>query len=669
MIKEPLYNWEDANQRYLMAAIAQMQAELELNIHLKNSGKPGEDTFLEKLAEAGQALEMAGRAMPSPSALQRVENAFGLSTFERKILLMCAAVELKSDFAGLIAGLQLSHQQPLPAFGLAMSVFSDAHWSAISPDRPLRYWRLVELKEQALVTASPLRIDEHILHYLTGISVMPEVIAEISETVLPENSLAHSQQLLTGSLVRFLQENQSGIRQAPAVLLQGEQSDKAAIAARVAQEIDRKLLKISAYSIPVDKHELAAFTRALNRETLLNTIALLLDCTGLETGDKMRNYYICRFIEQSLCPMFVSVDRWVPKLEKKHRIADVQKPARGEQLMLWKEMLGPAGTGLNGQVEGLVSQFNLSARTIRQVGEEMAGITGNSSNGQAAGAFSVKEALWKMCSRYSRPQVDDLAQRIEPAATWDNIVLPDAQVEILHEIAMQVRQRKKVYEEWGFGRTSSRGLGISALFTGESGTGKTMAAEVLANDLNLDLYRIDLSQVVNKYIGETEKNLSKIFDSAEGGGALLLFDEADALFGKRSEVKDSHDRYGNIEVSYLLQRMETYSGLAILTTNMKNALDKAFLRRIRFVVQFPFPGMVQRAAIWSRIFPENTPQENLDWEKLARLSLPGGNIRNIALNAAFIAAEDGLPVAMHHILRAAKTEYAKLDKTMSGMEI
>jgi SpoVK/Ycf46/Vps4 family AAA+-type ATPase len=187
--------------------------------------------------------------------------------------------------------------------------------------------------------------------------------------------------------------------------------------------------------------------------------------------------------------------------------------------------------------------------------------------------------------------------------------------------------------------------------------------------LQLDLYRIDLSQVVSKYIGETEKNLRRVFDAAEGGGAILLFDEADAIFGKRTEVKDSHDRYANIEVSYLLQRMEAYRGLAVLTTNMKNALDPAFMRRIRFVVQFPFPGAEQRAEIWSRIFPSDTPIEGLDVSQLALLNVAGGNIRNIALNAAFLAADAGEPVRMKYLLRAARSEYAKLEKPLTEAEI
>ena len=194
----------------------------------------------------------------------------------------------------------------------------------------------------------------------------------------------------------------------------------------------------------------------------------------------------------------------------------------------------------------------------------------------------------------------------------------------LREIAVHVAHRATVYDTWGFGAMSNRGLGISALFAGASGTGKTMAAEVLANALRLDLYRIDLSSVVSKYIGETEKNLRRVFDAAEDGGAILFFDEADALFGKRSEIKDSHDRYANIEINYLLQRMESYRGLAVLATNMKGMLDPAFLRRIRFVINFPFPDATQRAEIWQRIFPPNTPTEGLDIGKLARLSVAGG---------------------------------------------
>ncbi|MEQ9364294.1 MAG: ATP-binding protein, partial [Leptospirales bacterium] len=276
--------------------------------------------------------------------------------------------------------------------------------------------------------------------------------------------------------------------------------------------------------------------------------------------------------------------------------------------------------------------------------------------------------LWKACCSLARPAMEDLALRIEAHATWEDLVLPPMQTQILRDVAMQVKHRARVYEEWGFGGRSNRGLGISALFSGPSGTGKTMAAEVLARELNLDLYRIDLSSVVSKYIGETEKNLRRVFDAAEGGGAILLFDEADALFGKRSEVKDSHDRHANIEVSYLLQRMESYRGLAILTTNMKNSLDTAFLRRIRFIVQFPFPDGAHREEIWRRVFPPQAPLDDLNFQQLARLNVAGGNIKNIAMSAAFIAAHRDEALNMRHLMQAAKNEYTKIEKTISSAE-
>jgi SpoVK/Ycf46/Vps4 family AAA+-type ATPase len=231
-----------------------------------------------------------------------------------------------------------------------------------------------------------------------------------------------------------------------------------------------------------------------------------------------------------------------------------------------------------------------------------------------------------------------------------------------------LRQRVTVHDLWGFARKSRRGLGISALFHGPSGTGKTMAAEVLASALRLDLYHIDLSRIVSKYIGETEANLRRVFDAAEENGAILLFDEADSLFGTRSQVKDSHDRYANIEVSYLLQRMEAYRGLAILTTNMRSALDPAFLRRIRFAVRFPFPDAGQRSAIWRKVFPAEAETLGLDHDRLARLQVAGGNIRNIALNAAFLAADAGEPVGMRHLREAAHAEYAKLDRRLTQAE-
>ncbi|MGH9586172.1 MAG: ATP-binding protein, partial [Acidobacteriaceae bacterium] len=313
-----------------------------------------------------------------------------------------------------------------------------------------------------------------------------------------------------------------------------------------------------------------------------------------------------------------------------------------------------SAASLNGFLDNLAEQFHLSARTIHATG---------SINGSARPA-----QLWNACRALARPRLEDLAQRIVPNAAWDDLILPETQKSILHQIAGQVSTRMKVHETWGFSAKTRRGLGISALFAGESGTGKTLAAEVLAAELGLDLYRIDLSAVVSKYIGETEKNLRQVFDAAEEGGVLLLFDEADALFGKRGDVKDSHDRYANIEVGYLLQRMEAYQGLAVLTTNLKSSIDRAFQRRLRFIVSFPFPDAQQREAIWSRTFPAATPTHNLNPALLAQLKVPGGEIRNIALNATFLAAKATQPVDMSHLLEASRLEAQKIERPISDAE-
>lgn len=282
---------------------------------------------------------------------------------------------------------------------------------------------------------------------------------------------------------------------------------------------------------------------------------------------------------------------------------------------------------------------------------------------------AMRERLLSRGRELTRPRLDLLAQRLERKATWDDIVLPAEPMDLLRQIAGQVRQRHKVYEQWGFAGKMNRAFGISALFSGERGTGKTMAAEVIANEVCLDLYRVHLSSVVSKYIGETEKNLKQVFDAAEDGGALLFFDEADALFSKRSEVQDSHDRYANLEISYLLQRMEEFTGLAILATNTKSTLAPAFLRRLRFVVKFPVPGFEERRRIWENTLPPQTPRDSLDYEQLARLDVTGGDIHSIALRAAFMAAQDGESVTMPILLAAARTELRKLGKPFDEAQL
>lgn len=271
--------------------------------------------------------------------------------------------------------------------------------------------------------------------------------------------------------------------------------------------------------------------------------------------------------------------------------------------------------------------------------------------------------------------LEGLAQRIEPQARWDDLVLPPAQLAQLRQLATCRRLGRLVLDDWGFRGKSARGLALTALFSGPSGTGKTMAVEILARELCEDegalaLYRVDLAALVSKYIGDTQKNIGRIFDAAENSRAVLLFDEGEALFARRSpEVRDSHDRHANSETSYLLQRLETYSGIAIVTTNLRAAVDDAFLRRFRAVIDFPFPDAAQRALIWQSVLPPELPREGMDYDALARLTVSGGFIRTIALTAAWLAAEDGGVLRMIHLERAARQEYMKLGKPLSESEL
>jgi hypothetical protein len=627
-------SWSEANQCYLAAEFARLKQCL---------GSTHE-------GDTGNAIQMARMELESPPAIDWLLELFGLSPFEREVLLLCAGVEMDSDLASLCGESRGHPQRAYATFGLALAALTEPHWSALTPSRPLRRFRLLEVEAGHGLTSAPLRIDERILHYLAGANELdtrlqspihaspyPAWITEEHKAVAAQAGRVFGAYPQDPPLLHLCGDDAQG------------QEDAAALAVH---ETGRHLYTVRAEDLPTAGPDLDQINFLWQREALLLPGALLIQCAaGGFTAS-------ARHLAERLPGLVVLASRDAVHLNRAFLRFDVNKPRPSEQRRLWERALGAAAASCNGTLDNLSEQFRLSAKTIFETGA----LTGLDN-----GAVQPGE-LWSICRSYSRPRLEDMAQRVVPAAGWEDLVLPALQMQTLRQLASQVRHRMKVYETWGFSAKGRRGLGVSALFTGESGVGKTLAAEVLARDLELDLYRVDVSAVVSKYIGETSKNVKQVFDAAEEGGVLLLFDEADALFGKRGEVKDSHDRYANIDVSYLLQRMEAYQGLSVLTTNMKTSVDRAFQRRLRFTVNFPFPDAAQREAIWRRIFPVQTPTQGLDPKRLSQLNVAGGNIRNIALNAAFLAAESKRPVEMGHVLEAAGLEAQKIERPLSDAE-
>ncbi len=594
----------------------------------------------------------------NPPALLLLSRRLGLSEFERHTLLLCAAMELDTRWPALCARAQQDPNRPFPTFGLALALFDNPAWEVLSPERPLRYWRLIEIHQpgaQPLIT-SALKADERVVNYLKGLNYLDDRLAPlISPAAADPETLPPSQQGVADAIVQHLQRGRNGSRLPIFQLLGADGQSKSSVARQACERLGMTLYRTAEDAIPTPTADHETFVRLWQRESALLPIALYIDAAQLDRAGNPHAGAIQRLAGRAVGVIFLDTREPWPDLGREALAFDVAKPTPSEQHEAWAEGLGESGQELATRLAG---HFNFNVATIMQIASSVSSIVKDDPKRLAA-------ALWTDCLRRARPALDQLAQALEPKATWDNLELPAAEKNLLRHIADQVEHRAAVYDGWGFRERMNRGLGISVLFAGESGTGKTMAAEVIANELGLLLYRIDLSAVVSKYIGETEKNLRKLFDAAEDGGAILFFDEADALFGKRSEVKDSHDRYANIEVNYLLQRMEAYRGLAILATNMKSALDNAFLRRLRFIVNFPFPGPVERLAIWQKVFPQQTPTKGLDFQRLARLNLTGGSIHNIALNAAFLAVQAGTPVTMVHVLKAARIEFRKLEKPIN----
>jgi len=659
----PVSDWHGENQRYLAAAIAELRSLVDGHA----LGAEDRTAVAARQAAAQRELAAAAQAMSAAPALEVLSAILRLSPFERDVVLLCASQELDATFAAACGRAHGDPRRAFPTFSLALGALRGAHWSALAPSSPLRRCPLVALGAGDAITTCPLRIDERVLHFLAGVPHLDERLSGLVDLVSPPPvALPPSHRAIVDRIVA--RWTHAGAAPVPVIQLVGPDDDgKRRIAAAAAAAVETALYALPAHALGAGLDELLV-SRLLTREAALGPSALLLECDELDASDPRALTAVRLADRTGGLVLMTSRDRRRPG-RRPIVVFDVQNPTKGEQRALWATRITAAARRASNattvpaapaaMIDGLVAQFDLGAASIEAACEIAAD--------QRDGDPGV--ALWEACRLEARPRLDDLAQRIEASAGWDDLVLPEPARAVLREIAAQVRQRGTVYERWGFAGKGGRGLGISALFSGASGTGKTMAAEVLARELALDLHRVDLSQTISKYIGETEKNLRRIFDAAEGGAAILLFDEADALFGKRSEVKDSHDRFANIEVSYLLQRMEAYRGLAILTTNLKSALDTAFLRRIRFVVPFAFPDAAQRAEIWRRAFPPEAPTDGLDPIKLARLNVAGGSIRNIAVGAAFLAAEVGEPVRMAHVLRAAEREYAKLERPLNRAEL
>jgi MoxR-like ATPase len=640
----PPLSWSERNQQWLTAAIGRLRRNIE-----------AQTAASETIAASAACDEDPGFT----PALLRCARIFGLSPFERELLLLAAGLELDHGLRSAVNAVNDGASARV-SFALGMAVLAAPHWDALSPQSPLRYWRLVEPEPGFPPAQAPLRIEERLLHFITGVAASDERLDGVARYLDVTTPPAELDRPLAQRIARTM--TQAG-EHGPVIVLHADPPDPVAqrnLAIATAACARHLALWISAHDLPADPAELAALARRIDREAALAGAILLL---GVEPPDS-------EVAALGLVGRMRSAVLWLgapnaalTALPEPRRVLrfEVPKPdaatTRAALVAKWRSArpLVDVDDATPLALDRAAAQFHLGPAALDEIILKIDG----------APAGDRGAAIWAAAREAARGGLDELAQRIVTRVGFDDLVVPAGQLALLHDIARHLRQRDRVYRDWGFADRNPRGQGLTALFAGESGTGKTLAAEAIANDVELDLYRVDLATLVSKYIGETEKNLKRLFDAAEASGAVLLFDEADALFGKRSEVKDSHDRYANIEVAYLLQRIEAYRGLAILTTNMKSALDRAFLRRVRFVVNFPVPDIGARERIWRLQFPSRAPLGPVDFAALSRLNLVGGHIRSIALNAAFKAADAGSPIDQQVLMAAARAEFAKLERSFT----
>ena len=618
--------------------------------------------------------------------LPRLIALYGLDRIETDCLLICLAPELDLRYERIYAYLQDDVTKKKPSVDLVLSLLSSSPHdklngrSRFADDAPLLRARLIEFVDDGSQAKQPLlarhlRLDDRIAAFLFGSDQMDARIRSFSLLVTPEMTLdaLSLDQELTYRLRRFTQRESDG--HSSVLYLQGAYgTGKRAVARALC--IDGKSAQPRAAIMEVDLEKLlaggepafASSIALVHREAALQDSALLFTGFDQLLTDNRRLLLdeFVRALEQHPSFVFLSGEAaWEPRDALRNTsFARVQmpKPAASRRAELWSAALNGSVNDKHGvDVVELATKFRFSAGEIRDAAETARNLARWR---QGLATAVTMPDIYEACRLRSNQKLGSLSRKITPGYRWSDIVLPRNRLQQLRDICNYVKHREQVLGEWGFARKRSYGNGVSSLFAGPSGTGKTMAAEIIASELGLDLYKIDLSTVVSKFIGETEKNLSRIFTEAETSNAILFFDEADALFGKRSEVKDSHDRYANIEVGYLLQRIEEYDGVVILASNFKKNIDEAFVRRLQFVIEFPFPGVGERRRIWDVVWPPEAPKDpEIDFDALAeRYEITGGNIRNIALASAFLAAEDGRVVNMEHLFSATQRELQKMGK-------
>ncbi|MHA7869870.1 MAG: AAA family ATPase [Salipiger thiooxidans] len=526
--------------------------------------------------------------------------------------------------------------------------FAAALFDRLAPGAPLRRWALIEMRETHALAA--ISLPEELALRLTGggAPMCPPGCLPLA----PVPGLARVDTLaaeLAPQLARGV------------ALIGPAGSGRRALVAAMAAQVGCGAVLLEPGRVPGDEAGRDAVLRAVAREARLDGLVVALEVEGdavarrmlpgEEDGTAARAGVSGRRLAEAAARIFggglvllAEVPTGLPDGFLRETLPPFDAP---ERRVLWQAALREPVS--DGELDAVAQHFPYGPAEIAEIAASL-------SPGDPPGT------LWRRCRGRGGRGLEALARRIVPRVGWKDLILPEPVTRELAAIADQIRHRARVYDEWGFGGRMPSGRGVTALLAGPSGVGKTMAAEVLAGELGLDLYKVDLSRLISKYIGETEKNLRRVFDAAEETGACLFLDEADACLGKRSEVKDSHDRHANIEVSYLLQRIESYSGLCLLATNLKNNIDTAFLRRLRFVIDLQLPDQGERLRIWERAFPPETPTQGLDMVALSRLDISGGSIVVIAVNAAFLAASESRPVTMGDIARAARGEYRKHDR-------